>query len=295
MRIAVTGASGFIGRAATQALVLAGHEVVAAKRTEGEALQWDLARGFVPKAALSGFGAVLHLAAENIAGGRWNARRKAAIARSRIEGTRRVVEALEHADPRPSTLLCASAVGIYGDTFDRTAREDDDVSGTGFLQTVARDWEHEARQAEALGVRVVRLRFGMVLGRGGGALPRLLPLFRAGLGGKLGGGAQFMAWVHLTDATRAIAFLLETPTCRGPYNVCAPAPVTNAAFTRALAAALHRPAVLAVPAWALRWGLGEMGDALLLGGQRTVPARLEAEGFEFRFPTLDSALKDAVA
>lgn len=294
MRIAMTGASGLLGGAVTRVLTASGHEVVAAKRGDHGELRWDLEGGFTPPNALSGFTAVVHLAGENIANGRWTAARKAKILDSRREGTRRVVEALERAEPRPTTLLSASAVGYYGDRGDERLHEGDHP-GKDFLAEVAQTWETEAERASALGVRVVRMRFGMVLDPEGGALAKLLLPFRLGLGAQLGHGEQYMAWIDRRDVARAVLHLLEHPDCQGAFNVCAPTPVTNREFTRTLAHTLRRPALVALPRFAMKAALGEMAEALLLSGQRAVPERLLAAGFSFQYPTLDASLASLLA
>jgi uncharacterized protein len=292
MRVAITGASGFVGRALSSALTARQDVVVPARRTATEgALCWTVDDGFDPPGALSGFDAVVHLAGESIADGRWTDARKRAIERSRVEGTRRVVDALAQASPRPRVLVSASAVGVYGDTGDREVDEDD-ARGEGFLADVASSWEDEARRAESLeGVRVVVVRLGVVLERDGGALAKMVPAFKLGLGGRLGSGDQFMAWIHLDDAVRAILHLLDDPKARGVYNLTAPTPVTNRDFTKALGAALHRPTVIPVPRFALSLAFGEMGETVLLQGQRVVSRRLGPSGFQFERPTLDQALR----
>lgn len=290
MRIAVTGASGFLGTALCDTLRARGHEVVAARRSEGEGLSWSVDRGFDPPDALSGHDAVVHLAGENVGGGRWTAARKAAILRSREDGTRRVVEAIAAASPRPSVLVSASGISIYGDTGDREVDEDT-PPGEGFLAEVATAWEREALAAKDHGVRVACMRLGLVLGRAGGALARILPLFRVGLGGRLGSGAQWMPWVHVDDAVAAFVHALEHDDARGPMNVCAPGGVTNRDFTRLLARAVRRPAWLPAPGFALSLALGEMSQVLLTG-QNAAPRRLLDQGFAFRFARLEPTLSD---
>ncbi|MEM6292689.1 MAG: TIGR01777 family oxidoreductase [Myxococcota bacterium] len=293
MRVAITGASGFVGRALAEALRARGDEPVAARRSGDAALRWSTADGFTPSNALSGFDAVVHLAGENIASGRWTDARKARIKASRVEGTRRVVEALKAADPRPATLVSISAVGYYG-TPGGTELDEDAPAGTDFLADVCAAWEAEAVEAEALGVRVARLRLGTVLGVGGGALGKMLPAFKLGVGGRLGDGDQYMSWVHLEDVVRAILYVLDDANCSGPYNVTAPTPVPNRDFTKTLGKVLGRPTVLPVPKFALRAAFGEMADHILLQGQRVVPTRLRAAGFAFEHAELEAALTDAL-
>lgn len=301
MKVAITGSSGFVGRALTAVLVDRGNSATPAKRKTSKGnggsnghLVWDSHHGFDPPDALSGFDAVVHLAGENIGGGRWTDERKAEILRSRVEGTAAVVKAIEAASPRPTVFVCASAVGYYGPRGDAILTEDE-PPGEGFLAEVTRRWEDEAKRAEFLEgprVRVARTRFGMILGRGGGALPRMLPAFRMGVGGRLGDGHQYMSWVHIEDVVGAITTILDNPDAFGAFNVTAPEPVTNREFTRALGKTLHRPTVLPVPQVALKAVFGEMGEALLLEGQRAIPQRLQRLGYRFEFGTLRAALED---
>lgn len=253
---------------------------------------WRVPGGFRPVDALSGYDAVVHLAGENVAGGRWTDARRSAILDSRVEGTRAVVEALLAASPRPRTLISASAVGYYGNPGDRVVDEGDGP-GQGFLADVCRAWEAEAREAEALGVRVVRVRIGVVLSRDGGALARLMPVFRMGVGGRVGDGQQWMSWIHIDDAVKVICFALEQEEISGPLNAVAPSPVTNREFSRALAKHLRRPAWLPVPAPALRLALGEM-SSVVLEGQRVAPEGLRKLGYPFEYDELDAALHNLV-
>lgn len=280
MRIAVTGASGLIGSALSDLLTTAGHSIT----------KISLRQAALPD--LSGFDAVIHLAGENIAGGRWTAERKARIVESRVNLTRRLAEALAAlpAERRPQTLLCASAIGFYGDRGDETLTEAS-RAGHGFLPETCQAWEGATQAAEAAGIRVVHLRFGVVLSPLGGVLERLLPPFRLGLGGPVGSGRQWFSWVALDDVVGAIHHALTTPTLSGPVNVTAPEPVPNAAFGALLGRILGRPALLPLPAFAIRLAFGEMGQDLLLGSQRVLPERLEASGYRFRFRILESALR----
>lgn len=293
MRIAITGAKGFIGRAAISRLRADGHTTVAASRSaEPGEIEWSVAAGFVPPDALSGFDAVVHLAGENIAGARWTEAQKQRIAGSRTDGTRRVVEAIARAEPRPRVLVSASGIAYYGRTTELV--DERSPAGAGFLADVTQAWEREATHAESLGVRVVKLRFGVVLGPGGGAFERLRPVFALGLGARIGRGDQWMPWIHLDDAVSVIAYALASSDVTGAYNVVAPTLVTNAEFTQAFARAVHRPAFLSIPSFALRLGLGELAQTLL-EGQRAAPWRLQEANFPFRFPDLDTALTDAIA
>jgi hypothetical protein len=291
LRIAITGASGFVGSAAGQDLARAGPDVVRLVRTAAGApgtAAWNPATGELD-AALGPVDAVIHLAGENIAAGRWTAARKQAIADSRGPATERLCRHLAALPHRPSTLISASAVGIYGDCGDDELDEDS-RPGTGFLADVGRAWEDATRPARDAGIRVVNLRIGMVLDPAGGALGKMLPPFRLGLGGPLGGGRQWVSWITRADLLRVLHFALAHEELRGPVLAVAPEPVTNRDFTRALGQALRRPAVLPAPAFALRLLLGEMADALLLSSQRCLPRRLLQAGFAFEQPALGPAL-----
>lgn len=279
MRVLVTGATGFIGRRLVQSISAEGHSVEA------------LGRATPDHAKLAEAAAVVHLAGEPVAQ-RWTRAAKERIRSSRIEGARRLVEALAALDRRPETLVSASAVGYYGSRGEEELTETS-APGRGFLPEVCIEWERAAAEAGRLGMRVVCLRFGVVLGRGG-ALAKMLPPFRLGLGGRLGDGRQWMSWIHVDDAVALIRRAIDSPEMRGPVNATAPAPVRNAEFTRELAAALHRPAVLPVPAAVLRLMYGEMSE-ILLGSQRVLPAAAQAAGFEFRYPELRHALRNLLS
>jgi uncharacterized protein (TIGR01777 family) len=287
LRVAVSGASGLVGRALCAFLSTGGHAVARLVRRPARAadeIEWDPARGTIDAARLRDVDAVVHLAGESV-GARWTAARKRAVRESRVAGTRLIAEAL--APPR--VLVTASAVGYYGDRGDAPLDEEAG-SGEGFLAGVCRDWEEAAAPAERAGVRVVRARIGVVLTPSGGALARLLPPFRAGLGGPVGSGRQVMSWVALDDLVAALHCALVDERLRGAVNVTAPAPVSQAELARALGRALGRPSVLPLPAAAVRALFGEMGREMLLWGQRVLPRRLEAVGFRFRYPALDAAL-----
>ena len=293
MKIAIAGASGLIGRALAVGLTADGHQVIRLVRHPPQGpdqVRWDplAPGGGLDPAAISGADAVVNLAGAPIAAGRWTPARKAELRSSRIQGTATLVTAMAAASQPPPVLLCGSAVGWYGDTGDRLVDESA-PAGQGFLAELVRDWEAAAQTArQAAGARVTSLRTGIVLARDGGMLARLAPLFRFGLGARLGSGRQYLSWISLTDEVRAIRFLLEHD-LDGPVNLTAPAPVTNAEFTAALGRAVHRPAVLLVPAAALRIGLGELSGELLTG-QRVRPARLLAAGFAFRHNDIAAAL-----
>ena len=292
MKVLVSGSGGLIGAALVQSLRTQGNEVCCLKRgtTSGDTIGWDPEAGRLDAGALEGLDAVVHLAGENIAAGRWTPERKQRILASRVQGTQLLSERLASLARRPSVLVCASAVGYYGDCGTEELGEDS-PPGRGFLAGVCRAWEEAAEPARAAGMRTARLRFGMVLSAEGGALARILPPFRLGLGGRLGSGEQYLSWISLSDAVRALGHLLERQDLSGPFNAVSPHPCTNAEFTRALAKVLHRPAVCPVPAWALRLALGEMADELLLASTRAMPRRLLASGFSFTHPDLSEILR----
>jgi uncharacterized protein (TIGR01777 family) len=292
MKVAITGSTGLLGEALLGALERRGDEPLPVRRRAGEGLQWTIEGGFDPPDALSGFDAVVHLAGENLADGRWNEARKKEILDSRVLGTRSVVRALERAHPRPKVLLGASAIGYYGDCGD-TLVDEDSTPGSDFLAQVCVAWEQEANHARDLGVRTVLARTSPVLAHDGGALAKLLPIFRLGLGGRLGSGKQWFPWIHIDDWVAIALRALDDDTMAGPYNFTAPEPVTNAELTKALGRALHRPTFMPVPGPLLRLGVGEMADTLL-GGQRALPKRLRDAGFEFRYPRIEDALSDLV-
>lgn len=294
MRVAVTGSTGMVGSAVTQRLRKDGHDVVPFIRSGGgageRAIRWDPTRGSIDAAGLEGIDAVIHLAGENISAGRWTAERKAAIRDSRAKGTSLLCNALAGCSRPPKTLVSASAIGYYGDRGEEPLTEDS-TPGTGFLPEVCREWEGSCAPAARKGIRVVNLRLGVVLAAGGGALGKMLPLFRAGLGGVLGSGRQYVSWVTLDDLVGIVLHALSREELRGPVNAVAPRPVTNRELTSALAGQLSRPAFLPVPAFALRLALGEMADALLLSGARVTSRRLEETGYRFLHPEIGEALR----
>jgi uncharacterized protein (TIGR01777 family) len=294
MRVAVSGSTGLVGSEVVASLSAAGHEVVRLVRrapAPGEkAVRWDPEKGEIDSAGLEGLDAVVHLAGENIASGRWNAARKAAIRVSRVNGTRLLCGALAGLARPPKTLVCASAIGYYGDRGADVLTEES-PPGAGFLPEVCREWEAASEPAARKGIRVVALRIGMVLSPKGGALSRMLPPFRAGLGGVIGSGRQYVSWVALDDLVGIVLHALRSGELRGPVNAVAPVPVTNRELTEALGKVLSRPTLFPVPAFALRLAVGEMADALLLASTRVVPRRLEETGYRFRFPELPAALR----
>jgi uncharacterized protein (TIGR01777 family) len=292
VKVLVSGASGLVGRALVQSLRRQGHQVRCLRRGSagGGDVAWDPEVGALDPGALEGLDGVVHLAGENIAAGRWTPTRKARILSSRVQGTGLLAQTLARLAQPPSVLVCASAVGYYGD---RGGEELTEASppGQGFLAQVCRAWEEAAAPARAAGIRAAHLRFGMVLSARGGALSRMLLPFRLGLGGRMGSGKQWMSWICLEDAVRAILHLLEHPDLSGPFNAVSPHPCTNAEFARTLGKVLRRPALFPAPAWALRLALGEMAEELLLSSARALPVRLLESGFRFEHPELEKALR----
>ena len=295
MRILITGGTGLIGRALCRYWLAQGHELLVWSRRleQVPGLCGTSVRGVARLEELGEveLDAVVNLAGAPIADWPWTRRRKALLWDSRVHLTERLVEWLAGLARRPPLLISGSAVGWYGDGGEHLLREGDIPVVSDFASQLCIAWEESAQRAQELGMRVALVRTGLVLAREGGFLARLLPPFRFGLGGRIGSGRQWMPWIHLHDQVALIDFLLHQPNASGPYNACAPQPVRNAEFTRELARALHRPALLPVPAPLLRAGLGELAG-LLLGGQQSVPERLLAEGFEFRFRELPQALAD---
>ena len=297
MKIIISGASGLVGRRLLKALAGDGHQMHVLSRHAGTNLPpgiglsvWDPLKGEPPADCLDGADAVIHLAGERV-DQRWTPEAKQRIRDSRVTGTRNLALALARLARRPEVLICASATGFYGSRGDEILTETS-APGTGFLPELCQAWEQEARFLESLKMRVVLLRTGLALDNRGGALPRMLPPFRLGVGGRLGDGRQWVSWIHLQDLVRLIQFALRQPV-EGPLNGVAPNPVTNSDFTRTLAAALKRPAILPAPRFALRMLLGEMSE-LLLASQRVLPQAPEEAGFKFNFPLLGPALADVL-
>jgi len=291
LRVAISGASGLIGRALSAFLTTGGHQVVPmVRRTPAPpgAIAWDPVSGRVDADALAWCDAVVHLAGENIAAGRWTAARKQAVRASRVAGTRLLAETLAAMPGPPRTLIAASAIGYYGHREEEV--DESAPPGQGFLAEVCRQWEDACEPARRAGVRVVNLRIGVVLTAAGGALARLSPIFRLGLGGRLGSGWQGMSWISLDDVVGLIHHLLFSDLA-GPVNATAPTPLSNVQFTRTLGRILRRPVIAPVPAAAVRLAAGEMGEELLLRGARILPRRALADGFTFQDPDLESALR----
>ena len=290
-RILVSGSSGLIGAALIPALKSSGYDITCLVRGAAsgkEQIQWDPALPLAPE-SVSGFDAVVHLAGESIVG-RWTEAKKRRIRESRVQGTRRLAEALAQAPLRPRVLISASAIGYYGNRGEEILREDSAL-GVGFLPEVCREWEGANEPVAKAGIRAVQMRFGLVLSARGGALQKMLPPFRMGFGGNIGDGCQWMSWIDIDDLVGAVQHVIKTETLRGPVNVVGPNPVTNAEFTKTLASVLSRPAILPMPAFAARLAFGQMGDELLLGSQRVEPAKLLASGYVFQKPELRTALE----
>jgi uncharacterized protein (TIGR01777 family) len=302
MKVFITGGTGFVGNHLTQALSRSGHEVMLLSRSPAKDRQLPTGASLLvgdpnqPGAwqqAVAECGVAINLAGSSIFT-HWNAKAKQVIRQSRIATTRYLVAALAARQGRETLLISASAIGYYGGRDDDQLLDEDSPPGADFLAQLARDWEAEAQRAESFGVRVVRCRFGIVLGSSGGTLSKMTPAFRSGLGSPLGSGRQWFSWIHERDLTDVMLFLLARHDISGPVNCATPFPVRNRELSQALAKALHRPLILpAAPAFLVRMVLGEFGD-VVLKGQRVYPKRLLSEGFEFRFPTLQEALADLI-
>ncbi|MEI7629661.1 MAG: TIGR01777 family oxidoreductase [Actinomycetes bacterium] len=296
MKIAITGASGLIGSALVIHLRARGHEVLRLVRRPAAApdeVTWDVAAGTVDLVGLAGTEAVIHLAGAGVGDHRWTEEYKREILNSRVDGTATIVRAITQLDPKPRVLIAGSAIGWYGDTGDK-AVDESDRAGTGFLADVVRAWEAAADPAAQAGIRVVHARTGLVVAKAGGAWAKLFPLFRLGLGGKMGSGRQYWSWISLRDELAALEFLLTSDNISGPVNLTAPHPATNAEVTAAMGRVLGRPTLLPVPSFALKTALGEFSSEVL-GSIRVVPAVLEAEGFTWQDPDIESAIRAALA
>jgi uncharacterized protein (TIGR01777 family) len=292
MHIAVTGSGGLVGSALLPFLASAGHTMMRLVRgsPSGDDVFWNPAEGVRDLSRLEGVEAVVHLAGENIAAGRWTPRRKEEIRRSRVEGTRRLSQSLASLSRPPGVLVSASAVGFYGDRGDEILTEES-RPGSDFLARVCQEWEAATEPASRAGIRVVHLRFGMILSPAGGALKKMLVPFKLGVGGRIGSRAQHVSWIGIDDAVGAIDHAIGVETLGGPVNAVTPAPVTNAQFTRVLGRVVARPAIFPLPGFAARLVFGEMADALLLASTRVMPTRLQASGYRFQYPELESALR----
>lgn len=294
MDILVSGASGFVGSALVSFLQAAGHHVktlVRHKPNHKDQIFWDPVTETIQKEDFEGFDAVVHLAGKNIASGRWTKKRKREIFLSRARDTWLLSQLLLRLKKPPKVLICASAVGIYGDR-DAELLTEESALGEGFLAEVCKEWEKATFPLSARGIRVVNSRFGLVLGASGGMLQKMLPIFKLGLGGKLGSGRQFVSWIALDDLIGAIGFILIHASLEGPVNLTAPNPVTMEEFVKTVAAQLHRPAFFHLPAPLLKLIFGEMAQELFLASTRAIPEKLLQAGYHFKHPDLYSALKD---
>lgn len=291
MKIVIAGSSGLLGTALTDMLTAGGHHVTPLLRVQKEgALFWSPEENKLDATQLEGFDAVVNLAGENIASDRWTDEKKKRIRDSRVGGTQLLASALATLSAPPSVLVNASALGYYGNRGDELLTEESSP-GTGYLADVVQQWEKATKPAVAKGIRVAMMRIGVVLSPKGGALSRLLPIFQMGGGGVLGSGKQYMSWVDVEDVARAFHRAIMSTNLEGPINTAAPHPVTNAEFTKVLGRVLGRPTIFPVPAAAARLMMGEMADELLLASQRLKPEKLEANGFQFQFPDLESSLR----
>jgi uncharacterized protein len=296
MKILVSGSTGLVGSALVPALKSSGHEVVPlvrASHSTMDSVAWDPVSGQLDPSKLENIDAAIHLAGENIAARRWTTAQKARIRESRVAGTRFLAETLAGLKKPPGTLLCASAIGFYGDRSDERLNEESSP-GTGFLADTCREWESAAKPAAGRGIRVVHLRMGVVLASQAGALAKMLTPFRLGVAGIIGNGQQYMSWIALDDLVAVIAYAITNETLHGAVNAVAPNSVTNHEFTKTLGRVLRRPTLFPMPAFAARLAFGEMADGLLLASARVEPKRLLESGFRFRFPELRAALEHAV-
>lgn len=298
MKILVTGSTGLVGSRLVPSLKAKGHEVIrlvrSAPKDSATEIRWNPAKGTLSADALEGLGGVVHLAGDNLAEGRWTDEKKRSIRESRVKGTTLISETLSKLERKPEVLVSASAIGFYGNRGDEILNERS-ASGDDFLAEVCREWELATQAAAQSGVRVVHLRFGVILSGDGGALKKMLFPFRMGVGGKLGDGKQYMSWIAIDDAVGAIEHALTDNSMRGAVNVVAPEPVTNYEFTKAMGRVLSRPTIFPVPAFAARLAFGEMADATLLASQRVEPVRLKESGFVFKYPKLEGALRHVLS
>ncbi len=295
MKILITGSHGFVGSALVPALANAGHTVIRMIRPpmkpDEKEILWDSQAGHIEKDKLEGFDAVVHLAGENISTGRWTVEKKARIRDSRVKGTRLLAETLAGLKHKPKILASASAIGFYGSRGTEVMNEKSSP-GSGFLAETCVEWEAAAEPAREAGINVVHLRFGIILSPKGGALAKMLPPFKLGVGGKIGSGFQYMSWVSITDVVGAVMHVLKSKELSGPLNIVSQQPVTNLEFTKALGKVLSRPTVLPLPAFAARFALGEMADELLLSSTCVIPSRLIRSGFTFTHNNIEEALQN---
>ncbi|MCM3872097.1 MAG: TIGR01777 family oxidoreductase [Pyrinomonadaceae bacterium] len=297
MKLLISGSHGLVGKALIKSLAAKGHEIFRLVRhapgSDAE-IEWSPDRYSIALARLEGFDAVVHLAGESIATGRWNEDKKRKIRESRVRGTKLLSDALGNLRKPPKTLISASAIGYYGNRGDELLKENSS-RGDDFLADVCAEWENATAHAKEMGIRVVNTRFGIILDREGGALAKMLPPFRMGVGGKVGSGEQWMSWIALDDVVGAIEQVLANENVKGPVNFVAPNPVRNAEFTKTLGKVLSRPTIFPIPAFGVRLMFGEMADALLLSSQRVEPERLKDAGYEFKFAQLYGAFRHVLS
>ena len=298
MRVLISGSHGLVGQALIESLTNDGHEIhrlVRRGRAVGSPeIEWHPNQGLIDAEHLEGLDAVVHLAGESIASGRWSAQKKEKIRDSRVKGTRLLSRSLEQLSRPPSSFICASAIGYYGNRGDQVLTEES-PPGSDFLSQVCVEWEEATQPAVEKGIRTVNARFGIILDKEGGALAKMLPPFHMGVGGRIGDGKQWMSWIALDDVIGGLRLAITNQTLHGPVNFVAPNPVTNAEFTKALGKALSRPTLFPIPAFGVRMAFGEMADALLLASQRVEPVRLKDRGYSFQHseigPTLAHILR----
>jgi uncharacterized protein (TIGR01777 family) len=296
MKILISGSHGLVGKALIKSLTNDGHEIARLVRGSAAAseIEWHPNQGRIDAQQFEGFDVVVHLAGENIASGRWTDEKKRAIRESRVKGTSLLSESLARLSRPPSLFLSASAIGYYGDRGDELLTEKS-APGEGFLPSVCIEWENATKPAVEKGIRTVHTRFGIILDRDEGALAKMLPPFKMGIGGRIGDGKQWMSWIALDDVVNGLRFLIADASTSGPVNFVAPNAVTNAEFTKALGRVLSRPTLFPVPAFGARLAFGEMADALLLSSQKVEPSVLQDRGFQFSWPTLEPALSHLLA
>jgi uncharacterized protein (TIGR01777 family) len=294
MKVLISGASGLIGKALIKSLTKDKHEVsrlVRTKESGANDIEWHPNQGQLDANQLEGFDVVVHLAGESIASGSWTDEKKRTILESRVKGTLLLSSALTQLAKPPAVFISASAIGYYGDRGTELLTEDS-AAGQDFLADVCRQWEQSTKLAEEKGIRTIKARFGVILDKEGGALGKMLTPFRLGIGGRIGDGAQWMSWIALEDVIKGLRFVIDNTSINGPVNFVAPNPVTNAEFTRSLGHVLSRPTIFPVPAFAARLAFGEMADALLLSSTRVKPERLSNTAFNFKFTSLEAALRE---
>lgn len=296
MKVLISGARGLIGQELTKLLEENGHEVFGLSRSSVQAnfIRWSPNEGKIKPEELEGFDAVVHLAGENIASGRWSEALKKQIRESRLKGTELLVDTISKLEKKPKVFVGASAIGFYGDRKDEILNEGSDP-GEGFLCTLCKDWEESANKLGDSGVRVVNARIGVVLSTKGGALSKMLTPFKLGLGGQVGNGKQYMSWISIKDVARAIMFLIENDSISGPCNLVAPNPVTNLEFTRAFGAAIKRPTIFPMPAFGAKAAFGEMAEELLLSSTRVNPKVLQDANFNFDHEYIEKAFPEILA